>query len=281
MLKNIFMKTIIAPTDFSAVSLNAVNYAADMACVIQGNLVLLHVCRLPVAYSEMPVPADSISGMIKDAEENILQLRQELINRTKGAIQINTEVKTGMVTDEIQKFSDVIAPYAIVMGPHETGPAERLFFGSNTIAAMKHLSWPLIVVPQEAKFTSIRKVGLACDLNRVVETSPVEEIKMLVKQFQAELHVVHVNREDEQAYTPETIEESGLLQEMLDELHPVYHFLNNVNIDEGLSGYAEKNKLDLLIVIPKKHGLIEKLFHKSHTKQLILHSHIPVMSVHE
>jgi len=38
------MKTIIAPTDFSAVSLNAVNYAADMAQDINAELIL-DTCR--------------------------------------------------------------------------------------------------------------------------------------------------------------------------------------------------------------------------------------------
>jgi hypothetical protein len=39
------------------------------------------------------------------------------------------------------------------------------------------LSTPLIVVPPEAKFTSIKKIGLACDLKNVQETTPLKEIK--------------------------------------------------------------------------------------------------------
>jgi hypothetical protein len=37
------MKTIIAPTDFSPVSLNAVNFAADMAVSVDSSLLLFHV----------------------------------------------------------------------------------------------------------------------------------------------------------------------------------------------------------------------------------------------
>ena len=275
------MKPIIAPTDFSPVSLNAVNYAADMACAMNTNLILMHVCRLPVAYTEIPVTADTITGLIKDAEERLLQLKEDISAKIKDRISVSAEVRAGMVITEIEHLSAAVSPYAVVMGSQGHSSFERLFFGSNTLSAMKNLSWPLIVVPPEGKFKSIRKIGLACDLKRVVETAPVEEIKTLVKQFRAELHVIHVNREEEKTYTQEIIEESGLLQEMLDDLHPVYDFLNNVNIDEGLSEYAEKNDLDMLIVIPKKHGLFDKFFHKSHTKELIMHTHVPVMSVHE
>jgi len=34
-------------------------------------------------------------------------------------------------------------------------------------------------------------------------------------------------------------------------------------------------------VLPKRHGLLDKLIHKSHTKQLVLHSHVPVMAFHQ
>lgn len=61
----------------------------------------------------------------------------------------------------------------------------------------------------------------------------------------------------------------------------VYHFLNNKDVEEGLTGFAEKNNLDLLIIVPKKHNIFDKLFHKSHTKKLMLETHVPVMSVHE
>jgi nucleotide-binding universal stress UspA family protein len=109
----------------------------------------------------------------------------------------------------------------------------------------------------------------------------LEEIKALIKLFGAELHIIHVNGDSERIYTEETKEESGILQKQLDDLNPVYHFLSDTDIDRSLSEFAEKNQLDLLIAVPKEHNLIDKLVHKSHTKQLVLHTHIPVMSIHE
>jgi nucleotide-binding universal stress UspA family protein len=45
--------------------------------------------------------------------------------------------------------------------------------------------------------------------------------------------------------------------------------------------FAETNSIDLLVVLPKQHSLIEKLLFKSHVRQFVLHSHIPVMALHE
>ena len=67
---------------------------------------------------------------------------------------------------------------------------------------------------------------------------------------------------------------------MLVSLKPNYHFITDKDTDEGIIDFAEKNHIDLLIVLPKRHGLLDKLIYKSHTKQLVMHSHVPVMALH-
>ena len=275
------MKTIIVPTDFSAQAENAAYYAAEMAVEIDASLSLLYVYQPPMSFSEVPVPAEDINIMLSDAGEKINKLKEELLRKTAGKIKIYAEVKTGTIVTEIEALCRAVKPYAVVMGTQGTGAAERFFFGSNTLTAMKRLEWPLIVVPPGAKFTAITKVGLACDFRKVVETTPVEEIKSLIRDFHAELHVLHVSREVGDAFSPKVVEESGLLQEMLEEIHPKYHFIGNEDVDEALNDFALRNKLDLLIVIPKSHNILDRLLHKSHTKQLALHSQVPIMAVHE
>lgn len=275
------MKTIVTPTDFSAISLNAVNYAADLACVICTDLSLIHVCPIPLALSEVPVPAYSITELVADAGEQMKLLKEKIMYRTGERIKINTEVKQGDVVSGIDDYCASVNPYAVVMGTESAGVLERFLHGGKTISAMRKLSWPLIVVPPDVKFASLRKIGLACDLKKVAETIPVKEIKSLVKEFQAEFHVLHVSTESGNSFRDETVKESGWLQDILGELNPQYHFINDTDIEKAVNEFAEKNNLDLLIVIPKKHNLISKIFKHSHSKRLVLHTHVPVMAIHE
>jgi nucleotide-binding universal stress UspA family protein len=275
------MKVIITPTDFSDNSLNAVHYAADMANSIHASLCLIHICQLPLTYSELPVPPDILTDLIRDAEKEMEQMKKALTDRTGGKIRIYTEVKTGYILPELKDYCAALKPYAVVMSSQGAGAAERFFFGSTTTSAIKHLDWPLIVVPPQEKYITIKRIGLACDLKKVPETVPVEEIKKLVKEFQASLHIIHINTGDDIKYGPEIVDQTGLLQEMLGDVHPSYHFIDEIEVEEGLIAFAEINKLDLLIVVPRKHNIIGELFHKRHTKQLVMHAHIPVMAVHE
>jgi nucleotide-binding universal stress UspA family protein len=275
------MKTIIAPTDFSEVSLNAVNYAADLACVIGANLSLIHICPIPLVLSEVPAPPYSIAELEEDAGLQIIQLKEKISQRTGERIAINTMVKRGEVVKTIDEYCSSVDPYAIVMGAESTKVLERFLLGTKTIDALEHLCWPLIVVPSEAKFLGIRKIGLACDLKKVTDTLPVKLIKALVKEFGAELHVLYVNAEDRRAYSPATVEESMWLHEIVGCLFPQYHFIRDNDAEIAINEFAEKNGLDLLIVIPKKHGIAGKLFHHSFSKSLVLHTHLPVLAVHE
>jgi hypothetical protein len=167
------------------------------------------------------------------------------------------------------------------MGAKGTSGIEKIVFGSTTLTAIRHLTWPDVCVPAGKEYgKGIKKIGFACDFRQVVETTPVHYIRQMVKQFNAELHVLNVDYK-EKRFRPETPEQSFMLHNLLEEVKPQYHFINKIDIEDGINEFAETNNLDLVIAIPKKHKLLEGIFKPSSTRQLIFQSHIPVMCVHE
>jgi nucleotide-binding universal stress UspA family protein len=80
---------------------------------------------------------------------------------------------------------------------------------------------------------------------------------------------------------PDSNLESGYLDSLLQDLHPRYHFLQKEDVVDAITEFSETNNLDLVIVIPKKHKLLEGIFHKSSSAGLVKHSHVPVIAIHE
>jgi nucleotide-binding universal stress UspA family protein len=274
------MKTIIVPTDFSVPSNNAMEYAVGLAKQTGSSLLLFHAYQVPVSMTDVPIVLISIEELQKNAESKMADLKKTLEQQTAGAIKIYAETKLGDTIDELETLCNNVKPFAVVMGTKGETGLERVIFGSTTLTAIKHLSWPVIVVPPDKKYSAIKKIGLACDFREVVETTPSHFIKDFVKEFNAEIHVLNVDYKNSH-FRPETPEESALLHTMLEDLNPKYDFIEDENIDTGIEKFAEKNNLDLVIAIPKKHKLFESLFKKSHTRELVFHSHLPVMCVHE
>ena len=275
------MKTIIVPTDFSPVATNAMNFAADMAIQIKASLMLLHIYQVPVSMTDVPVVLVSNDELRKDSESKLKELKESLAHITSGKIKIYTEARMGDTVDELEDVAKLIEPFAVIMGTKGTSGVERMLFGSTTLTAIRHLKWPVIVVPPGKEYgTGIKKIGFACDFNKVIENTPVQFIRNMVKEFGAELHVLNVDYE-QRHFKPDTPEESLMLHTLLEELDPKYHFINHKDVEEGIHEFAETNNIDLLITIPKKHGLLDNLFKHSSTKELVTHSHVPVMCVHE
>ncbi|MDX1936457.1 MAG: universal stress protein [Flavihumibacter sp.] len=274
------MKTIIVPTDFSVIAENAMRFAIDMAQHINASLLLLHIYQIPVAIGEVPMPLVNVEELQKSSEEKLKTLKNDIEKLTACKVKVYTEARLGDVVDELQNVCATVQPFAVILGTKGSGALERMLFGSVTLSAMKHLDVPVMVIPPGARYKPVHKIGLACDFKNVVAATPEKEIKSIVKEFNAELHVLNVDYHN-QHFEAKTPEESFLLHNMLAEIKAEYHFIEKENVEEGINEFAETNNIDFVIVIPKKHQFLEGLFHKSHSKELAFHSHVPVMAIHE
>jgi len=168
----------------------------------------------------------------------------------------------------------------IVMGiTGASGKLDEVVIGSNALDVSRRSLLPVIIVPSDATFTTIKKVLLACDFKKVVETTPVAPVKEILDVTHAELHVLHIGSDAD--FEPNTPFESLMLDELLRSYNPQYHFQTDHDVTEAINKFATENQIDLIVVIPKKHGFFEGIFKRSHTKALAFHSHIPLMTIHE
>ena len=273
------MKLIIAPTDFSAISDNAIKYATDMATAMGTNLMLVNVYQLPISFSDVPLVTISLDQIREISENKLAELKKNLQTITAGKLNIFTESRLGDVGEEIAKLTKTLSPFAIVMGTRGTTGAGRFFMGSNSISVISKVGVPVFVIPPGIHFKPFKKVGLATDLEAVVDSTPVNKIRDFVQFYDAELHVLNVDYH-RRHFTPSTPGETLNMDSLLAGMNPLYDFIENKDIDQGLNDFAEKNNLDLLITLPKKQSMLERFFEKSVTRELIHETHIPIMCIH-
>ncbi len=266
------MKTIIAPTDFSPVSVNSCLFAAKLAEDIKADLLLFHTMELPIAVAEYPVTEDVFDE--EGMEKELQALKNKLAAATNNKIKIKTKNILGSPEYEIKELTKTAKPFAVVMGTHSYSTLDRLFLGSTTAYTAKHLNYPVIVVPQNASYKAIKKIALASDLKNVYDL-PASEIEMIVKLFNAELEIFYAGKNEN------VINKNAIGNVMLDHrlvrLDPKFYTVEDEDTLRGISALAEKNAIDMLIVTAKKHGP----FHKSQSREFVFYSSVPVMIIHE
>jgi len=273
------MKTIIVPTEFTAASQDAVQFAVDMALHIHATILLLHVYQVPVVISEVPVSPLTTDEIKNTSEEKLAELKEEIDKKVSFKINVITEARPGNIADELHVVCKTFKPFAVVMGNCQSGKLERMLFGSAALSAIHHLETPVLIIPPGARFKPVQKIGLAYDFRHFVPDAQQKEIRSIVNEFNAELHILNVDHN--MHGKPENRENTFLLHRTIADLNPQYHFIDRESIEEGLSELVEQHNIDFMIIIPRKHKLMEALFRKSHSDQMTLHTHIPLMAIHE
>ena len=271
------MKKILVAIDYSFASINAARYAVKLGLEIRAQLILLNVYQLPAAYAQLPGFITS-EEMYQNAESEIDAVKYELDILADHKLDITTLLKTGSFFELLKQTCEDLDPDLVIMGSQGTTASERLVLGGHSVYAMIHLNWPLITVPVKSSYNKIRKIALACDFENMVESIPVSSITKLVDMFHAKLYIVNASKIGKD--TPEFFYQAEILQKAMSSSESEIDFITVDNIDQGIIDFAAKKEIDLLIVLPNRRDLLQALFHKSNTKQFVLHCHLPVMALH-
>lgn len=265
------MKTIIIPTDFSSAADNAMHYGAHLAQQLQAQVLLLHVYMVPITMNDMPVLMVTAEELKGGADEGLDRCKSELHASYPG-LEVKTESRLGDVVDELREACERLNPMLVVMGTHGSSGLERMLFGSNALSAIKNIKHPVIVVPAQYQYKNIQTILLAADLNAANENCRFRLLQTL-PLLKGALHIVHVRTGDKK----ENLQPA--LVQQLQPLSPVYNTIDNDDVSAGLQQYRQQVGADLLVVLPHQHSLFDSFFLKLHTKDIIRHADVPVLTL--
>jgi hypothetical protein len=269
-------KTIVVSTDFSDSATNALNYACEFAMGHNFKILLTHIFTIPVSYAaEGPSLATISDAIFADRQTLKEELVQVKINFPK--ISIAAEMITGYFLESLQQLKKELDPEMIIIGAIREY-SNLWLWDDDWLKALLTVSCPVLVIPKHIAYKPIRKIAFASDNEKECFPNQVDTIKKIVRLSGADFYVVHVTP---QIVLPEENKNAAAFQRLFCELKPQYHTIENKLVIKGLAEFIQQHKIDLLIVIPRKHGLWHKLFNKSYTRQLALLDYIPVMAMHE
>lgn len=280
-IKQPVMKKILVPCDFSDQSENALNYAVEMAHSFSAGLVLLHINQIPVMNSEMSLTPYSLSDANEESLDSLKNLAQKIkmTHPAIGSIDYFSEV--GNVSDVIGDFDKKMDIDLIVMGitGHGSSLAKTLL-GSSSVSVAKETTTPVIIIPPNVTFKKIQRIAYACEYDKHIEESlPLTKVNYFNTVFSSTLFVVHVVEKGHEL-DPEEIQNDNYIERCLGNSAHRTFILNENKVTAALLSFITNNAIDLIIVEPKKHSFLHKLFSESITNELAFNSPVPVLAVH-
>lgn len=267
------MKTILIATDFSSAAHNATIYGFELARQIQAKVILF------TAYQTQPnLPDSSLQLTAIDLQRNAYKklLDEADAIDSQRTVLLETECLNGPVNSSILAAAKENKASYIIVGMKERGKEIRKYFGSTVTDLCKISRVPLIVVPANAVFAPYKTIALASDITDDTDAHILKPLQKITAAFNARLYVVRVIKRsmDEVVERMETPERSIWF---LTNLHPSFEFSKGENVAKAMNTFVKQHAVDLVAVIPHEHNLFERIFTHSVTKDLVFHTHVPLL----
>ncbi|MBO9202731.1 MULTISPECIES: universal stress protein [Niastella] len=275
------MKKLLVPTDFSDTSKNAALFAVQMAADIQNaKIILIHVSDKITGGSDgSPLTEDDDDRRII-LSQALGQLKEELLAVSQAPIEFAMEKGSSLV-ETLTRYVRHQAIDMVIMGITGATRLEQIFMGSNTLEMAKEGVCPVLIVPPDAKYRTIKNVVLASDFKEVETTIPVAPLKATLDLFKPNLHIVNVDSEHYVELTDEYKAERKKLETMFSDYKPEFSFIRQYDFFDAISQFVDDRNIDLILIVPKDRSFVPSLFKTSHTKKLAYHSHVPIVAIHE
>ncbi len=272
------MINLLVPTDFSDLSLIAIEYAVKMANRMNGTVILLHVMDNAVKPTRVSMreEARAISREASAlARQRFVPVVEEAERLNKTVNPIVVKIRRG------RSFSNTVRLFAkrnqigmIVMGTKGASGITKYVLGSNTVSVMDASRIPVLAVPARAQFKNFKNIVYAADL-KYLETE-VSVMKPILKLLDATLHVLHVcdkTTDGEQLQ----LDVKNILRQ-IDYRKSTVMIKSGKSVDRTIDLYVKELKADMVTMFTHKRTAYENLFHRSLTKKMAFQSHVPLLA---
>lgn len=269
------MKTILIATDFSAAARNASLYGVQLAKSVGANVILFNAFEVPKPAPGLGLSISRYSVMMV-TDKRLLE-EADILDPKGTMIEIVCD--EGDAADAIINIAKEKKADFIITGMKGSGKIFKKLIGSTANILAKNTSIPLIIVPGGAKFTNPGIIVFASDALGLNSRVP-EELILFARNFNSKLYVVKVvsNNSHEAFEVGHNPLQPNRIVQILD---TSFQYPVDTDIRHALNEFIENHNADILVMTPRKHEWIERLYRKSQTSDMIFHSKIPLLILPE
>lgn len=275
------MKKLLIPTDFSLGALKAIEYGIELAKEFKSEIFICHAFELPA--QGINVLIDISAELQKNAQEDLQKLKSKLDERglSKG-VSIEYLAMLGELNDVIETVGKQKEIDLVLMGTKGESDLASKLFGTNTVSAIKNCSLPLLVIPSGAVYKPVKNIAFAIDYLKPARENVLEPLRQLALHFNSNIKMLNVHTDGEIGEFISSVKDmQNWYSEKLEGINLDYVFVENYLIENGIFEFILHNPVDMLTMITKKHSFFDKIFRKSISEELALHSTIPLLTLHE
>jgi len=258
------MNHIIVPVDLSNNSKDALRYAGHLAERAGANIMIIHsqsLLQKAIAFTTGKGETE------KDPQKWILKRIRKLKEKHPEII-VDFKITKDDIINSLEKSIESANADLVVMGTQGQNENPDTFLGSTSGALAKTTEIPVLLIPPGFKFKGIDRIVFAAKNTFVKYIGALDPIIHINQIFKPHVQLLHLGEQ------PDPIPESSF--SILKVINDITRYGND-NFNESIREYLTQHHADLLCVIRRKRGFVEKMMEPSKTLASKFYTDIPVL----
>jgi len=276
------MKKILLPTDFSDNSWNAIKYTLKLFKNEKCTFYLLNAYTPVIYHVEYVLINPAQYGLADAVRETSLKDLEDIVKKVKSEFnnpnhQFETIAAFNNIILEIKEVVKEKEIDYIVMGTKGATGAKEILFGSNTVQVFKNAKCPVLAIPSNFSFESPIEILFPSDYEINFQERLVQPIIDIAKSYHSRINILNASYGYDLSEAQE--ENRKKLELYFDKIAHIFHSVSNQSVQEAITNFQLKARINLLIMINNKHSFFENLLFKSTINQIGFHLNIPFLVI--
>lgn len=245
----------------------------------------MHACQLLESpfVDRQALRAAYNRNLVEEITGELKVWKSKATEKIKG-VKIHTRIYKGSVEKSILQCATEHMADLIIMGTQGASGLKEVIIGSTTASMIGKSRIPVLAVPVTYQWKVPANI-LLCAKAREAGAGPAELLADMAALFSARLHVAAFNEIDKVAIH-DYLEHDMELTDYRKDFRKKYKLpvasaiqLEGEDFETTLQEHINRLDIDLLAMVPHQHGLLDRLLHKSRTKQMAYHTKIPLLAI--
>jgi nucleotide-binding universal stress UspA family protein len=261
---------VLLPTDFSGNAKLAVDFAISLFGM-EAEYTLLNLYHEPHAAATSMISLVDIA--MQDSRNSLIEELEHFKSKYGEDLKMGYLSEYGEGGRQISNLAGRYNQDIIIMGTKGASGLKEVLVGSVASDTLSKSEKPVMIVPMGE--WGIPKV-MAAAVDDKVDAEALGRARKFADIFKAKLNFLKVESNDavpagnNDDTKPSYVEPGEVYSQIFAE-DPV----------QGITQFVHDNKVDMLIMFPGHHGFLDRLFKRSNTGKVAMHSKVPLLTIHK
>jgi nucleotide-binding universal stress UspA family protein len=277
------MKKILVPTDFSKISINALEVAVEIAKKASAEVTLLHVVE------EAGSSSFSVTGewhkedwadrlyTIKLLEKSKAQLEKLVLDPRFDAVKVTGELRVGNAFHGVQTIITENKVDLVVMGTSGRAGAVDSIVGTNTERVVRHAKCPVLSINKKPTKVDFKNIVYATAMHKDEEVFS-RMVKKTQQLYNSTVHLVRIN-------TPGDFQRDYVVKDYMEKFakklglkNYTVNVFNDINEEDGIICFAESIDAEMIAMATHGRTGFAHVMAGSIAEDVVAHSKRPVLT---